>query len=66
MAGVEAAPSQSITISNGYKISRVIKLKDHAFGYRMSPCGSSKLNDEPQFGVRGPSLEAAVHYMVWS
>ena len=24
-------------------------------------CGSSKLNDEPQFGVRGPSLETAVH-----
>ena len=29
-------------------------------------CGSSKLNDEPQFGVRGPSLETAVHYMGWS
>lgn len=53
MAGVEAAPSQSTTFSNGYKISRVIKLKDHAFGYRMSQ------NLSPQLGTDGIRNDAA-------
>lgn len=33
MAGVQAAPSQNTTFGNEHKITPVIKLKDHAFGY---------------------------------